>query len=169
MIIGKYYGKNDYIFELNRVIEKYPDSEITEYAKFLLETAKGSELEGEEEIFALELEKPHYFVMVYSLDSISDDVIRDRISTFNESYFEESGLRMNFLEFSGTEGMLLVRNLSSREEAISYYDKIREENPFEENRQKPGFDKFVITTENFDKLLESQLLIEYLTFFEKYY
>jgi len=169
LIIGKFYGKDDYIFELNRVIEKYPDNDITEYAQFLLETAKGSELKGEQEVYDTNIETSHYFVMVYSLDSIGDETIRDIMSTFNESFFEEESLKMNFIEFSGTEGFLIVRKMLARELAISYYDKIRSENPFNENPEKPSFDKFVITTENFDKLLESQLLVEYMSFFEKYY
>ena len=172
MIIGKTEDFYKYKHELVKIIEEYPNSDITPFSKELLIFAEDWErklirIRGDEYInyFA----QPHYFVLIFDKNIALDNSSTSEIEEFNSKYFKDISLNTGNLDFNANQTLLLVDGLETRAAAIKYYDYFKAENEFIDNSNRSKFHMFVITKDNFDVFYKTKDLNGYLKFFDQNY
>ncbi|MDX1628010.1 MAG: tetratricopeptide repeat protein [Fulvivirga sp.] len=172
LITGKTEDINLYQYQLSEFIEKNPDSDITPYAKELLEASreflkKQQRLLGTK--FVAWFDKEHYFILMYETKSNLGDQLSGKIEAFNETYFEDYNLKTSNLILNEELAMIMVTNLIDKPFATDYYAAFIKEDVISENSLNSKFSKFVITKDNFNILYQSKDWEAYLRFFEKHY
>jgi tetratricopeptide (TPR) repeat protein len=172
LIIGQTESIKIYQDDLRTLIEKNPDEEILNYAKKLLETSQSFEKYEETKMsmhYSYEIEGIHYFVITYkSADKISDVASRV-LETFSQNYFKASNLKTSNLALNDEYGLTIVSELSDATSAYRYYQTFIEKLPSLTDLHNHNFNRFVISTGNFNIFYRTKGLNEYLQFFEKNY
>lgn len=172
LITGKTEDINLYQFQLSEFIERNPDSDITPYAKKLLEASRKF-LEKQQRLLGTEFvkyfEQEHYFIVVYESEKKLTDKISPLVQQFNNTEFPEAELNSSSLILNEEYAMTMVSGFASKEDASSYYKKFVAADAISENTQNSKFYKFVITKDNFNIFYQSKDLEAYLRFFNKHY
>lgn len=172
LITGGLEDVETYQAALVEFIRVNPDNELVPYAQKLLETSQKFEQNQEKRLeirYTYAEADPHYFVMVYRrtepLSEIGPSVLED----FNKNYFPGLDLNTSILVLDPSSAMTIVSNFNNGATAVQYYktfvDKLE---TFSELRNHK-YDKFVITSDNFNILYRTKGLNEYLQFFERNY
>jgi tetratricopeptide (TPR) repeat protein len=172
LIIGRTEDISQYQYTLDQFIQNFPDSEITPYAKKLLESSRQFQVNLEKARginFSKSLEEPHYFVMVHSTHQKLDDKAITAITKFNKENFNDLQLKVSNLLLNDTYTLTLVSLIPRISTAIEYYRSFNEKRGNLAGFNNHKFDIFVITKDNFDIFYRTKGLDEYLRFFEKNY
>src|SRR5690606_20002503 len=157
---------------LSEFIRVNPDSDLVPYAEKLLDASGDFEANEARRLtmrYTVAEADPHYFVMVYrrteSLSGAGSPVLEE----FSRNYFPDLALHTSILMLDDEYAMTIVSNFSNGATARQYYktfiDKLE---TFSELRNHK-YDKFVITSDNFNILYRTKGLNEYLQFFERNY
>lgn len=172
LITGGMENLETYQAALSEFIRVNPDSELTPYAKKLLETSSKFEANTEKRMqmrYTLAETDPHYFVMVYRRTESLSGAGSAGLEEFSKNYFPDLDLHTSILVLDEGNAMTIVSNFSNGATARQYYktfiDKLE---TFSELRNHK-YDKFVITSDNFNILYRTKGLNEYLQFFERNY
>ena len=172
LITGKTEDINLYQYQLTEFIELHPDSDITPYAKQLLEASKNF-LEKQRRLLGTEFvkyfEQEHYFVIVYESGKKLTETIYPLITRFNDTEFPEADLKTSNLILSEQYSMTMVSGIAEMPQAMTYYKKFTGADVISEKTQNSKFYKFVITKDNFNIFYQSKDLEAYLRFFNKNY
>lgn len=172
LITGGMEDVETYQAALGEFIRVNPDSDLIPYAQKLLETSKEFEANKEKRLeirYTLAETNPHYFVLIYSRAEPVAEIGSSVLEEFNKSYFPNLELNTSILVLDEGRAMTIVSNFSNGATARQYYktfvDKLE---TFSELRNHK-YDKFVITSDNFNILYRTKGLNEYLQFFERNY
>ena len=172
LITGETENVNQYQYELDAFIKKYPDSETAVYAQTLLETSRAF-LEVQQKKKGIQyinsLNEPHYFVLLYKRKDKIDEMVTSALEYFNEGHFAEHLLNISSLIFNDDLAMVFVSELPNVSTAIEYYRTFQQNLPHLSDLRNHKFDNFVMTKDNFDIFYRTKGLDEYLHFFEKNY
>src|SRR5690606_37388648 len=170
LITGGMEDLETYKAALSEFIRVNPDSDLIPYAQKLLETSGNFEANEERRLemhYTLAQANPHYFVMVYRRTEPLSETAPAVLEEFSKNYFPELGLHTSILVLDEGNAMTIVSNFSNAATARQYYktfiDKLE---TFSELRNHK-YDKFVITSDNFNILYRTKGLNEYLQFFER--
>ena len=172
LIAGKTEDINIYQYQLSEFIEKNPDTDITTYARDLLEASR-SFSERQRRIIGANyieyFEELHYFIMIYENKAKITDQLNEVITAFNSDNFPNQPLQSSSLILNDELSMVMVSNFDTKEEAEKYFTSYIQNNPVPENTLNSKFSKFVISKSNFNIFYESKDPETYLRFFEKNY
>ncbi|MEM9297013.1 MAG: tetratricopeptide repeat protein [Bacteroidota bacterium] len=172
LIAGKTEDINIYQYQLSEFIEKNPDTDITTYARDLLEASR-SFSERQRRIIGANyieyFEELHYFIMIYENKAKITDQLNEVITAFNSDNFPNQPLQSSSLILNDELSMVMVSNFDTKEEAEKYFKSYIQNNPVPENTLNSKFSKFVISKSNFNIFYESKDPETYLRFFEKNY
>jgi len=173
LITGKTEDVKIYRARLEGFISNYPDTEITPFAKKLLDAAQSYEetlKKVKEAKYIMFTEDAHYFVLM--VQNSSDDVTHsliDDIEKFNQNSIKDDELKTGLLDFNDGWRMIVVSELDSKKTAVNYYDKFLAEINPPSKLPNTKFYNFIITKDNFDILYNSKDLDAYLKFFDESY
>lgn len=170
LIIGRTATIEQYQKALQQFIDKYPDTDQSQYAQKLLKVSeKYQEGDNTEVGYKTNPEGPHYFVVVYRKDKPLNDQAASVIDGFNRTFFTKAELKTSNLTLDDQLGLTFVSDLPGKTAAMEYYKVFTENLPQLPELRNHKFDNFVITKENFDIFYRTKGLNEYLRFFEKNY
>jgi tetratricopeptide (TPR) repeat protein len=119
-------------------------------------------------IFSTEVSKTYYYVIDVADASLTLSSSRFGIGQFNRGNYAGAGLRHQLTEFDNDQ-LIYVGNFSSFAEAKDYSDGITPQLPQIMKVPAGIYNSFIISKENFDKLLSKDLVIKYLEFFKDNY
>ena len=172
MILGKTDDLHNYKYELDKFIEEYPDTEVTPFAKALLQASDEYQklLISRFGIkFIEDFRQPHYFILVYSnYDDLSES-LPGELENYNESMPEDNYLTVGNLVFDENKSMVLVTEFPSKSTATAYLNAFIENNQLLISYPNAKFDTFVITKDNFNIFYQTKALEPYLKFFDDNY
>lgn len=170
MIIGKTEDIAEYQFQLTKFIEKYPDSEVNEYAKKLLKASRDfqeNKVRKTGIAYVPYFDQQHYFVALYPTGSNMDNFTA-ALEQFNNK-FKLLDLKTSNLILNDEYTMILVTDFRNRESAIAYLDEFFQSKELIDVMPNFNLVKFVISKDNFNIFYQSKALKEYLEFFDKFY
>ncbi len=172
LVTGKTEDINLYQYQLSDFIEKNPDTDITPYAKDLLEASR-SFLEKQRRIIGTEyikyFEEKHYFILLFDAGKNLSDQLMPKVDSYNRENFSERNLMTSNLILNEQHVMVMVSDFDSKAEALAYYESFVKADPASENTINSKFFKFVLTKSNFNIFYDSKDPESYLRFFEKHY
>lgn len=170
LLIGKTEHIAQYQFALDQFIKTYEQSELSPYAKKLLETSRQYQ-QAEEKRKGIQyiksFDEPHYFVVVH-LRKDKVDGTKD-LETFNANQFQNLNLKTSNLILNDEYAITFVSDLPDRLTATGYLKSFSENQPQMKGFRNHKFHNFVITKDNFDIFYRTKGLDEYIQFFEKNY
>ncbi len=172
MVIGKTENIETYRAALREFSQRNPDSELISYANKLQDTSQ--EFEKYEQLklsmrYSRETNGSHYFVIVYERGEEINNVASAILERFNKDTFPELSLKTSNLSFNEEHNMTIVSEFTNSESAQRYYRTFSEKLPVLNELRNHNFNKFVISTDNFNIFYRTKGLNEYLQFFEKNY
>lgn len=184
---GNLKGQDAYCQALNEVIGKYPNSEESTKAKEIarLMSCKGFEVtvaggsgatNSLDDNFTLEDDKLHYFMLALdnSDNNIKLDEVKAAISDYNREFHKLEQLRISniFLGTNTTTPIIVIRKFDTRSQAMAFLKEVekKSEDFLGEKKGKP-FSKefFVVTQENYRRVLRNRTLDGYREFFSENY
>lgn len=170
LVIGDTEDISQYQFALDEFSKKYPESNLAEYAKKLLQASKDFQLSQEKRQgiqYIRSFEESHYFIMIYKKgEKIFASAALER---FNDQNFKDLRLKTSNLVFNDDYTLTLVDGLPRVSSAIEYFQTFNEKLSTLAELRNHKFYTFVITKDNFDIFYRTKGLDEYIQFFEKYY
>ncbi len=169
-ITGKQQGVFKYQYELDQFTENNPDSELTDFVATL---RAGSEdyqdfLRRIDAVrYITDPDQPHLFLILYQKASLTDS-LSGELKKFCQSLESYENLTTGSLILDNSRNMLLVNEFNSADDALSFRDIFRNEQPFSMFSDEE-IENFVISRDNFQILYQSKELEGYKTFFNKNY
>lgn len=172
LISARISSKDTLKAKLERLISTYPQSpEATEAQNILKHLAGDATASGPKTVTSGEFTDvktaPHQYMLVLENKGIDLNTIRSTISNFNTSQYSGSRLQLRNILMGREYQLILVSGFSNQAEALQYMREINKDMDFLGYIPKPNH-QVVITSDNFRKFYQKQMLTEYVAFFEKY-
>lgn len=169
---------------LEKLINKFPDSEVTPLAENILqnlglydpdaslspeELAAKEQMESALAIYELEADVEHYFVVMVDGSQVNVNATKTRMSDFNRKSYSVDKLSVSSLMFDGDWQMVTVTKLPNAHRAMMYYGGISNDTYVFPEINKESFKFMIISLENYPKLYQDKDVEKYLKLFEKEY
>lgn len=170
LIAGKSEDIKTYQFQLQSFLEKYPEGDVSLYAKKLLDASREFERSAEKSKgvqYITHLETAHYFAIIHPRKENLTGKVSRTLEKFNNENFPTYKLQSSNLALNDEYIVTLIAELPNLDVSLEYLQVMQEEKPGELQNHKLNY--FVITKDNFDIFYRTKGLNEYLTFFKKNY
>jgi tetratricopeptide (TPR) repeat protein len=183
LCIGNLQGTEAYCKALAEVIARFPDSPESTRAKEIarLLACKGFEGAGTtdakkpeiDEAFVTEHDKLHYFMVVLTGSDIKLENVKNAISDYNRENHKSEQLRLSniFLGTSQDQPIIVLRKFDNKEKGLKYLNEVKNKKDFLGENNKTTYEKefFIITQENYRRVLKNKTLDGYREFFQSNY
>ncbi|MFN3951455.1 MAG: tetratricopeptide repeat protein [Thermaurantimonas sp.] len=171
LISARIFPKDTLKTKLERIINTFPQSPEASEAQNILKHLSGegasAPLAAATGEFTDVKTAPHQYMLVLENKGIDLNAIRSTISNFNTSKFPSSRLQLRNIMMGREYQLILVSGFSNQAEALQYLREINKDMDFIGYIPKPNH-QVVITSDNFRKFYQKQMLNEYVAFFDKF-
>lgn len=163
---------------LEKLVMKYPSSEVTPLAQNILDYLKDpndtTNTKKQEEVIDVSIYefKPsskQIFALVVSEDKINSNALKVRISDFNKKYYSLLNLSITNILLDAKTHFVMVGNFNTVDEAMNYYNAIITNEYVYANLTEDDYDGFVIAQENYPIFYKDKDIKKYLAFFRQNY
>ncbi|NPD85717.1 hypothetical protein HNS38_13160 [Lentimicrobium sp. L6] len=169
---------------LEKLIEKYPNSEVRPLAENILTnlglydpnaSLSPEELEAQEQMdaamsmYEVRMDIPHHFVMIFNSAQMNMNAMKTRISDYNKKSHSLDNLNVSGLVFDGEWYMITISQFPNGLDAMVYYRDIITSSYVFPDAKQDQFKKMVISLDNYPKLYQDKDVEKYLKLFEKEY
>ena len=184
LCVGNLQGNEAYCKALGEVIARYPETAEATRAKEIarLIACKGFEVSDEpkkksdqpiDEAFSREDDKLHYFLAALKGSDVRLDQVKNAVSDYNRENHKLEQLRISNI-FLGTDTenpIVVIRKFDNKEQAMKYLNEVKNLADFlgETDKKKYTKEFFVVTQENYRRILKNKTLNGYREFFEENY
>lgn len=183
LCVGNLQGNEAYCKALSEVIGRYPESAEATRAKEIarLLSCKGFETDDKkkndqkgpmDDAFTREDDKLHYFIVSLSGSDIKLDDVKASIADYNREFHKTEQLRISNI-FLGTDTntpIVVIRKFDNKEQAMRYLNEVKDKKDFlGEGKKTYNKELFVITQENYRRVLKNKTLDGYREFFQDNY
>jgi len=152
--------------ELNILVKKYPDAEITTNAKEILQIIESGKLE--EKLYEYEPETKHYYVIVVAKDKVDFNKLKFDYLSFNLDNFDNLNLNVAQVKLDDNRDMIVVQSFKNEKDAGNYYAELISKGILKAYRLTP-YKHFIISEANYQKYLKDQNTEKYLKFYRNSY
>jgi tetratricopeptide (TPR) repeat protein len=187
--VGSLQGTESYCQALSDVIGRYPESAEATRAKEVARVigCKGFEaadpastsgsttpIENIDDAFVLENDKLHYLLVALNNGAdIRLDEVKAAMIDYNREFHKLEALRISNITLGSDANtpILVVRKFDNKEQAMRYYREVTEKPEFMGEKGKKTYQKefFVVTQENYRRVLKNKTLNGYREFFMNNY
>lgn len=169
--------RDNYIAELNSVIQECPETEEAEAAEVILkalnqETSSVEEEEEvpeEEQIYSYDEAAKHYLAVVFPVKEGNVNDIKSNVSDFNSKYFKSDALKTTSNLLGKEKQIVMVKTFTTVEAAQNYYSAFINNDDELGDVNGSSFDIFIISKENYLTLFKTKSLDAYTQFFATNY
>jgi tetratricopeptide (TPR) repeat protein len=166
MAYGETGNKSMLKENLELILQKYPDEEVAESAKAMMDILTGRKYE--EKLYLPSPDTVHYFVLVYPKDKIDLKALRFKFVAFNAKNFTQDDLKVSAQTLDLGRDILLIQSFKNSKSSILYYQKVITEGILQEySLFAPA--NFIISANNFKVFIQNKDTGKYLQFFDEQY
>jgi TolA-binding protein len=182
MSSGNTEGNEAYCKGLSEVIAQFPSSPEATRAKEIarLLSCKGFETAANDpnkpeidESFTLEDDKLHYFLIVLKGNDLPLEDIKNAISDYNQENHRSEQIRLSniYLGTTQEQPILVLRKFDNREAGLKYLRAVEKKRDYLGETSRKTYEKeyFIITQENYRRVLKNKTLDGYREFFANNY
>jgi tetratricopeptide (TPR) repeat protein len=180
--IGRIEELDSLLINMQRIIAKYPNSEVVPLAKNLIsylnststQTGRDSMtiMPEKEEIksnFYFQPDTTHLYILIINTERVNLEAVKLRLSDFNlKRTFSRSLTIANFV-VTENSNWLAVMGFGNKQEAQDYINEMNKDEYVLSMFNKEEYRHFVITANNYSILLQDKDIDEYLKFYYKHY
>lgn len=181
--IGKTDVIDSLVSNLQRIILKYPNSEIKTLSQSVLAHIIEENPELKDETFVLPGEVPaekpspykvnhamqHMFMIVADSREIRLNPFKVKLSDYNLKYYSLDNLNINSLVLDNQHYLITVGNFNNMQKAKDYLEAISGSEYVFADLKQGTYDIFVISTENYPVFFKEKEIEEYRKFYTKNY
>lgn len=163
---------------LEKLVMKYPDSEVTPMAQNILDylkdpsdttNTKKPEEQIDVSIYEFNPDSKQIFALIVDDNKININAFKVRISDFNKKYYSLLNLSITNILLDASTHFIMVGNFSTIDEAMNYYNAIISNEYVYGSLTKDEYDGFIIAQENYPIFYKDKDLKKYLAFFRQNY
>ena len=179
--IGKIDVVDSLVVALRRIVDTYPGSEVEPMAQDILDyiTKERPEFAREEQAeeadsviifpYTYNPEITHIYVMIAKRQGVKLNPTKVKISDFNQKYYRIKELTINSLLFDRNNYLISVGNFTTAEEALDYYNTIKDNEYVFSDISITNVQQFIISTDNYPILFKEKDNELYGLYFEQEY
>lgn len=179
--IGKVDVVDSLVVALKHIVATYPGSDVEPMAQDILDyiTKERPEFADEETgaeadsvivfPFTYEPEITHLYVMIVKKEAMKLNPTKVKVSDFNQKYYRIKELIINSLLFDRNNYLISVGNFNNAQEAMDYFNTIKDNNYVFSDISMANVQQFVISTDNYPTFFKDKDKDLYGLFFEKEY
>lgn len=176
MCIGRLQGIDSLETALTGVVAKFSsDVPVKAKALELLDYIREKKGQGATtskplDLFAFDEKAEHYWVCLLDKNAKSENSFKARLSDYNAKYFSNASLEVSSVQYND-QGLVFVKSFKDKETAMTYFDALTQNNePFDaSSTAKNRSTIFVVSKDNFQKMVQQKKLDEYYQFFLERY
>lgn len=172
------------IVNLEKLINKYPDSEVKPLAENILQnlglynpdaSLSPEELKEKEEMaeamsmYEINKNSEHYFIMMANGTEVNINALKIRLSDQNKKSNALDGLSVSSLIFDGVWHMITISKFQNAEKAMAYYRNIISSSYVLPDNKTDQIKSFIISIDNYPKFYQDKDVNKYMKLFEKEY
>lgn len=164
-----------FISDLQKLISKYPNTEISGTASLLVaylqkaspEAAKEQKVAEAKAMYTLDLQAEHYVALVIPKTANSNQLMFN-ITNFNIDNYSDNDLKVIKAEIEQKWAMMVIP-FADAATAAEYLNKVRNDSEIWRDVNQLGSSLFIISKQNFELLKKENKLETYQLFFETNY
>ncbi|MFT6715874.1 MAG: tetratricopeptide (TPR) repeat protein [Saprospiraceae bacterium] len=173
--VGQVKGKEEFEKSLRKIVYDHKGSVQAKEAQVILEQINFKRMQqmgkanavDSSRVFDSTLVGPHYFAVIYNQDIVDSLALTGRIHQLNNSQYTVLKLKLNIIQWSKTEKIMLIQEFKSKGLAKNYAENIQTK--VLKLVKNIGEMQFVISSANYVKLLEFKEEEKYLQFYQERY
>lgn len=187
LAVGKTKTLNDFQFELEDVIRRYPKDSVSIKAREILDYIQGNSIKATsidtlavdtnnlKDPFAKsakylhEAEAMHFFVVLYPKGAVVATELMTKIKSFNGIDFPELNLTVNNGNIDLNIQYIAVMSFATKDEGMQYYESIVAEENLVNQYDPQLVQYYVISQQNLSELTRTKDMKEYSKFFQQKY
>lgn len=172
LLLAKTDGLTAYQEGLRKFLADYPESDLNNYARGLLESSEKYSASGKRDNASLYTEDPearHYFIIAYERKSKIGDVASRILEEVNKTSYREQRLKTSNLVLNDQYTITMVSDFPESTSAMKYFGDMKAKLPTLPQLRGENFRIFIISQDNFNIFYRTKTLTEYLTFFSIHY
>lgn len=169
---------------LQKLIDKYPNSEVTPLAENILNnlglydpdaSLSPEELQDKEQMeaamgmYEVDENQQHYFIVIVDGSKVNVNAVKTRISDHNRKSNSVKGLNVSSLILSDNKHMITIGKFRDAHEAMVYFRNINTDVYVFPEIKRDNFTTFVISMDNYPIFYQDKDVDKYLKLFEKDY
>ncbi len=179
--IGKVDVVDSLVVALKYIVATYPGTEVEPMAQDILdyitkerpEFADDAQAEAADSVivfpFTYTPDITHIYVMIVKKEAMKLNPTKVKVSDFNQKYYRIKELTINSLLFDKNHYLISIGNFADAEEAMGYYNTIKDNNYVFSDISITNVQQFIISTDNYPILFKDKESELYGLFFEKEY
>lgn len=173
---------------INDLVFKYPQSEVAEPAKNLLNYIQkgpsssigkttrriqvGRADPTQEQVavaYVADEAATHFYVVVVSSVSVDVGKLKFRISNFNVEKYNEDFFEVASSVLDGELQIITVKNFNTKKDGMNYYEAVTTDPKVFEGMKDTDYRHFIITKDNYTLLYKNKNVFQYYQFFRDNY
>ncbi len=171
-------GKTESLFSyeeaLKAFVEKYPEGKLTDYAKELLAAVnpvKETIVRSDDFEYSEDLKQLHLVAIIYNKAVTKSIDLKNEIERYNVSIFSHLKLSVGQLEFDPKQqlGVLFINSFEDKKTVEAYHRALKRALENFSIEVDSNFNNFAISRDNFQMLMQSKKLEDYLRFYSRFY
>ncbi len=179
--IGRIEVVDSLVVSLERIIDKYPESEIRPVAENLLnsivpqigsgisETTNDQPVVELESVFNYNPSTIHNYILIIKSENVNLNALKIRFSDFNAKYPDSESLNIISAEIDGANRVVIIAPFSNNDKAMNYFDAINEDEYVFSMLKPEEYDQYIISINNYSILIQNKNIDQYKTFYNKFY
>jgi len=175
-VIGHTQEKPQYITALKEIVTSYPEDPVKDKAEEILtyidkeaKKSKPKKKGKKDNKYQVNKDSNHYFIVAFTQYTENISGALNNFSDYNTANNSLDKLKVTQMLLNPQNQILLVKTFPDGEKAMSYFNRINEEEEILLEGVKVSYKTFVISKKNFTQYFQSQDLQEYYDFFEEQY
>ena len=166
--VAKTQGQQEYLEELEAIVDNYPGTEIATLAAFTLQHLTKEDLPDDVDLsmYSENTDGPQYYVIT----GLTEDVakVEEELSDYNSKFFPGRTFLIKSI-IMGDRQMIYIKPFADKSLAMSYHKEMKGNLSFLSAAGLSEYKMYCITEENFKTLVKSKDEDTYLLFFNRYY
>ena len=181
--IGRIDEVDSLLVNMQRIINRYPKSEVVPLARNMIAYYSNSNLEtglnektilniNEEEWvggFRFDAEAAHMYILIISSERVNLDAVKLRLSDFNTKRKLSKPLTIANFAVDQQSNWIAVMGFDNMKESVSYFAEMQNDEYVLSMMGNNEYQNFVISVDNYKILLRDKNLDDYLRFYYKQY
>lgn len=185
--MGRVNGTQSMVDGLQSILTDYPNSEVTEYAKEILQKLKDSGMadslgttitfaedtvkqnDSDLDIYTFDNKIVHYCIVIIENKKADAGRLKFDITNFNTDFFSLTDFNVSSVILDDNYQLVTIKSFDDAPQAKTYYDTILLHPEVFEKLEGTEYKTFLISKDNYPVFYKDKDIDKYIRFFKKFY
>ncbi|MBK5286477.1 MAG: hypothetical protein JJE25_13845, partial [Bacteroidia bacterium] len=168
------------VFEasLKDIVKNYPTDPVKNSAQEILdmiygvkkeEAPKNTGNESDTNAFAFLPDTTHLIIITFLQKEVDSNTLKTKLSDYNNLYYSLRELRVSALQLNKDRQMIVIEDFPDKSSGLDYAVSLKDDETIFGSVTPGSFELFVISANNYVRLLKEKDIEKYLSFYEQNY